>query len=96
MKNLIVVSLAFLFSSFVLAEEKKTTLHIPSMNCSMCPITVKKALKNVKGVSKAEVSYDTKQAVVMFDNKQTKIEALINATTNAGYPSQLQGEVSGE
>lgn len=96
MKKLIVLSLALLFSSFVLAEAQKATLHIPSMNCTMCPITVKKALEKVEGVSRAEVSYDTKQAVVMFDNKQTKIEALINATTNAGYPSQLKGDISGE
>lgn len=73
----------------VWAKPQTVTLNLPTMNCAMCPITVKKALNKVKGVTKAEVSYEQKQAVVTFEVTQTSAGKLIEATTNAGYPSTL-------
>lgn len=66
------------------------TLKVPGMTCPTCPITVKKALSKVDGVSKVEVQYDKKQAVVTFDDTKTDANALIKATTNAGFPSEEQ------
>ena len=71
------------------AKPQTITLDLPTMNCAMCPITVKKALKRVDGVAKAEVSYEHKQAVVTFEDTQPSAEKLIEATTNAGYSSSL-------
>ena len=59
------------------------------MTCSVCPITVKKALKNVKGVNAVEVSFEEKSATVTFDDAQTNVGALTHATTDAGYPSTV-------
>lgn len=72
------------------AEQKTIILDLPTMNCAMCPITVEKALKNVEGVTRAEVSYEDKQAAVSFDDGLTSLNALIAATTNAGYPSTVK------
>ena len=72
------------------ATPQTVTLAVPGMDCSTCPITVRKALTNVAGVTRAEASLDTKQAVVTFDNSKTGVDALIKATTNAGYPSSLK------
>lgn len=72
------------------AEPQTVTLHLPTMNCAMCPITVKKALTEVEGVSKAEVSYDEKTAVVTFEGSKTGVDKLVEATTNAGYPSTVK------
>jgi mercuric ion binding protein len=58
------------------------------MYCEMCPITVKKALSKVPGVSNVDASYDRKEAVVTFDDTKASIEALTGATANAGYPSK--------
>lgn len=58
----------------------------------MCPITLKKALNNVEGVTKAEVSFEQKQAVVTFDDTKTKAEKLVEATTSAGYPATIVKE----
>ena len=71
------------------AKPQTVTLNLPTMNCGMCPITVKKALNKVKGVTKAEVSLEHKQAVVTFEDTQTSAGKLIEATTHAGYPSTL-------
>ena len=79
-------------SAPVWATTKTVTLGVPGMTCPACPITVKRALNKVEGVSKVEVNYDKKQAVVTFDDAKTGTKALVKATTDAGYPSQAEGE----
>ncbi|ABM26022.1 MULTISPECIES: mercury resistance system periplasmic binding protein MerP [Gammaproteobacteria] len=90
MKKITLLFLLTLTSLSAIAETKTVTLEVPTMNCVTCPFTVKKALQNVEGVSKAEVTFDTKLAVVTFDDEKTTVKALTEATTNAGYPSTVK------
>ena len=60
------------------------------MNCPVCPITVKKSLADLKGVHFVKVEYEAKTATVRFDDKAVQVEQLMQATKNAGYPSQLK------
>ena len=90
MKKITLLFLLTLTSLSAIAETKTITLEVPTMNCVTCPFTVKKALQNVEGVSKAEVTFDTKLAVVTFDDEKTTVKALTEATTNAGYPSTVK------
>ena len=90
MKKLTVFLLSVFSISRAFAEEQLVELSLPSMNCSVCPITVKKALEKVDGVDFVEVTYKPKLATVKFENTVTSIEALISATTNAGFPSTLK------
>ncbi|MFT5110695.1 MAG: mercuric ion binding protein [Parasphingorhabdus sp.] len=78
------------FSGVVSAEIKTITLDIPKMDCPLCPITVKTALNRVDGVTEVDADLATKSALVSFDDKVTTVQALISATTNAGYPSELK------
>lgn len=64
-------------------------LSIPNMTCEICPITIKKALKKVNGVSQVNVSFRDKTANVTFNPKKTNIINLMTATKDAGYPSKL-------
>ena len=57
-------------------------------------LTVKKALTKVDGVSRAEVSYEDKEAMVTFDDEKTSADALIEATTHAGYPSTIKNKAN--
>ncbi len=82
---LLLGSLALSGAAF--AGLRTVTLEVPGMTCSACPITVKKALKDVAGVEKVAVTYEPKEAVVTFDDRKTSIERLQEATRNAGYPS---------
>ncbi len=75
-----------------LAATKTVTLDVPSMTCPVCPITVKKALTAVPGVSKADVIYAKREAVVTYDDAKTTVAALTKATTDAGYPSTVKGQ----
>ncbi len=70
------------------ASPQMVTLNVSGMTCEACPITVKKALEKVPGVSKVEVRFEKKQVLVTFDDAKTNTDALVKATTNAGYPSQ--------
>lgn len=74
-------------ASPVWAATQTVTLSVPGMNCAACPITVKRAISKVDGVSKIAVNLDKREAVVSFDDSKTNVPALTKATTDAGYPS---------
>lgn len=65
-------------------------LDVPGMTCPVCPITVRKALQQVDGVIQADADFDNRRASVVFDPRRTDIQALIQATTNAGYPATVR------
>ncbi|NMG44584.1 mercury resistance system periplasmic binding protein MerP [Aromatoleum toluvorans] len=90
MKKFIGVALAAALATPAWAAQKTVTLSVPGMSCAACPITVKTALSKVDGVQKAEVSYGKREAIVLFDDARTNVEALTRATANAGYPSTVK------
>ncbi|MDD3577043.1 mercury resistance system periplasmic binding protein MerP [Halothiobacillus sp.] len=91
-KILLATVLVFAFTDAALAAVRTVTLSVPGMYCAVCPITVKKALEKVPGVSQVNVSFEKKDAVVTFDDAKTNIKALEDATFEAGYPSTVQEE----
>jgi len=73
------------------AEGPRTvTLAVSNMSCALCPITVRKALEKTPGVQQATVDFASKTATVRFDPRATDEQALVRATTNAGFPSKVQ------
>ncbi len=70
-------------------QQQRVTLKLENITCSMCTVTIKKALQKVEGVQNVTVDYDTKTAEVTFDSHKTNSAALIKATTDAGYPGSL-------
>ncbi len=72
------------------AAPQTVVLDVPGMTCQFCPITIRKALEKVDGVIEAKVVFENKTATVTFDPDKTNVEALIKATTNAGYPATLK------
>jgi mercuric ion binding protein len=86
--RLSVVAAAAALAAQAFAGERTVTLDVPGMNCELCPITVKKAISKVPGVSNVSASYERKEAVVTFDDTKASVDALTKATANAGYPSK--------
>jgi mercuric ion binding protein len=74
----------------VWAATQTVTLAVPGMTCAACPITVKKAISKVEGVSKVEVGFEKREAVVTFDDTKTNTQKLTKATEDAGYPSRVK------
>ena len=83
----ILIAAAFVLGSPALAAEQTVTLSVPGMTCVSCPTIVKGSLQKVEGVTNVDVSFEQKTAVVTFDDAKARVEDLITATTNAGYPS---------
>ena len=90
MKSAIAVICLTALSAPAWAASKTVALNVPGMTCPACPITIKKALNKVSGVSKVEVSYEKKEARVTFDDEKTDTKALVKATTDAGFPSKAE------
>ena len=68
---------------------KTETFDIEKMTCAACPITVKKAMGKVSGVSSVDVDFQAKTATVTFDPERTDASAIASASTNAGYPAGI-------
>lgn len=90
MKKLLLIALFAASAAAVNAAPQTVTLDVPGMTCAACPITVKKAISKVDGVSKVDVSYEKRQAVVTFDDAKASVQKLTEATGNAGYPSTVK------
>ena len=91
-QKLLVAALAAAFALPVWAASSTVTLSVPSMDCPVCPITVKNALTKVGGVSVTKVNFEKREAVVTFDDAKTSAAALMRATSDAGYPSSVIGQ----
>ena len=90
MRKLLIAALIALPLAALAATPKTVTLDVKNMTCELCPITVRKSLEKVPGVSVVKVDFDKKTATVTYDADKARPEALTDATTNAGYPSTVQ------
>lgn len=67
------------------AAEQTVTLSVPSMFCASCPFIVQSAISGVDGVQSVETSLETRTATVVYDDAVTTLDAITQASTNAGY-----------
>ncbi len=84
------IGVAVGWASPAAAASQTVTLDVPGMSCPTCPITIKRALSKVDGVTQVEVSFPDRTAVVTFDDAQTSVQQLTAATEAAGYPSSVE------
>jgi mercuric ion binding protein len=89
MRKLLSATLITLMPWVALAAAQTAVLDVQNMTCGLCPVTVKKSLENVVGVSQARIDFEQKTATVTFDPDKTNATALVKATTDAGFPSTV-------
>jgi periplasmic mercuric ion binding protein len=89
MRKILAFLLICLPVSAFAATPQTAVLDVQNMTCSMCSITIHKALEKVPGVIDAKVDYDHKTTTVKYDTDKTNPSALVKATTSAGFPSTL-------
>ena len=87
-RSLIVAALSFSGAAFA-GEPKHAVLDVPRMYCSLCPITIRKALERVPGVLEAKADFAGKRADVKYDPDMVTPQQLAGAVTNAGYPATV-------
>jgi mercuric ion binding protein len=74
-------------SSPAWAVERSVTLAVRNMTCATCPIAVRMAIKAVAGVREVNVDLAKRTAVVTFDDSQTTVDQLAEASRLAGFPA---------
>jgi len=79
-----------LSASIAAAAEQTVTLAVENMTCALCPITVRTAIEHVTGVKDVEVDFETKTAVVVFDDAEATVQDIAEASRQAGYPAALK------
>ena len=87
MRRWLVAALMAAPLSAMAVDARTVVLDVRNMTCALCPITVRKALEKVPGVTGATIDLATKTATVSFDAERANVAALVDATTNAGFPS---------
>jgi periplasmic mercuric ion binding protein len=90
MRNSLATLLVALTPFAAFAAPKTAVLDVQNMTCNLCPVTVKKSLEHVPGVSQARIDFEKKTATVTFDADKATTTALVKATTDAGYPSTVR------
>ena len=84
------VAFAVFAAPALAAEPRTAVLQVEGMNCSLCPITVRKALERVPGVLQAHVDFGAKRAQAKYDPGKASPETLAKAVTDAGFPSKVR------
>ena len=59
------------------------------MDCAGCVVGVRTVLKRLPGVSKAEVTYETRRAVVTYDPAKVTVEQMIAAIKTLKYTATV-------
>jgi mercuric ion binding protein len=95
------VALAFSLILAPLAAKAATAvavLRVHNARCALCPLIVKSALKQTKGVETVAVgkpdSAGDMTANVVFDNAVTTAAVLAKVVTGHGYPTQVAQQMS--
>jgi len=89
MSPLKLLALLFLSAPVFAGEPKVAMLEVSGMTCSLCPLTVRKALERVPGVLDAKADFATRRAEAKYDPDKVSPEALAKAVSNAGFPSKV-------
>ncbi|PLC05673.1 mercuric transport protein periplasmic component [Variovorax sp. RO1] len=89
-KSLTILMITLMPFAALATTPQTEILDVQNMTCSLCPLTVRKSLENVPGVSRARIDFERKTATVSFDADKAAAPALVKATTEAGYPSTVR------
>jgi copper chaperone CopZ len=77
------IALVAVFTVGALAARKTSKIRVEGMHCKMCSESLTKALKATPGVEKVNVSAETGEAIVQFDDQkvtEAKLRDVINKT----------------
>ena len=72
------------------AGENAATLrvNIPGMDCAACAVNIQRTLRKVEGVSRAEVVFKTKEAVIDYDPARISPEKIVAVIDETGFKAE--------
>ena len=69
-------------------HEKEAALLLDGISCAACIWLIESRLARLPGVAAASVNYATRRARVVWDERQTKLSAILAAVRELGYGAQ--------
>jgi mercuric ion binding protein len=90
MRTTTLIASLLLAGSAYAGTPETITLTVQNMTCAVCPITVKKALEKVPGVTGVNVDLKHKTATLRLDPDRANVALLTKATADAGFPSAVK------
>jgi periplasmic mercuric ion binding protein len=87
--GIVATAAALMMSGAAPAAEQTVRLAVDGMWCAGCSYIVKQTLAGVPGVAAVDVSMAEKAAVVTFDDSETDVARLTEATAGVGFPSRV-------
>ncbi len=67
------------------ARAEKACFEVQGMTCATCPLTVKAAVKKLKGIGEVNASLQEKNVVVDFNSQKVNATEIKNAIDSVGY-----------
>jgi len=64
---------------------REITLPVLGMTCASCANTIEKFIKRLDGINEVSVNFATEKARVVYDSSNTRISAIKDAISKAGY-----------
>lgn len=81
--NVLILMVVLGVSQSVWAE--KACYEVQGMTCSACGITLKAAVKKIKGITNVSASVEKKNAIIQYDPVQTNTNIIQKAIDEIGY-----------
>ncbi|MBA3439437.1 MAG: heavy-metal-associated domain-containing protein [Pyrinomonadaceae bacterium] len=69
----------------------KAELNITGMHCESCALDIRETLEETAGVTRADVNFSDKQAVVEFDEQTVQQSTLLKKIQDLGYQATVAG-----
>src|SRR3546814_19569793 len=70
------------------SAQRQTTFAVENMTCATCPITVRKAMKDVAGVTAVNVDFAAKTPRATYDPRHANATQQAGVTNDEGYPAR--------
>ena len=76
--------------------QQSINLDIQGMTCASCVGRIEKYLKKDPSIIESSVNLATEKAKIVFDDKATNVDKIIDIVAKAGYEAKVHNEESGE
>ena len=77
-------------------DSKSVVIKLYGMTCSACVARVEKSLRQLPGVSEANINFAAEKATIKYTPTKVKVAALLEAISAAGYKGVVEDTASSE
>lgn len=88
MRLIATLSALIIASGLSSGKEITAEIKIKGLTCGSCAVAVKKALTDTKGVKRADVSLEQKQATVVYEDSQVTEKQIREAIHKSGFEAE--------